>query len=109
MLPWCKAAEIALMGRIIDAQEAYRIGLINKVVSPGEVMTTAREWADVICRAAPLAVRAAKEAMIRGYSMTLEEGLRLENTLEAWVMDTEDFTEGITAFVEKRKPVYKAK
>ena len=109
MLPWCKAAEIMLMGRIIDAQEAYRIGLINKVVSPGEVMTAAREWADVICRAAPLAVRAAKEAMIRGYSLTLEEGLRLENTLEAWVMATEDFTEGITAFVEKRKPVYKAK
>lgn len=109
MLPWCKAAEIVLMGRIIDAQEAYRIGLVNKVVSPEEVMPTAREWAEVICQAAPLAVRAAKEAMVRGYSLTLEEGLRLENNLGAWVMGTEDFTEGTTAFLEKRKPDYKAR
>jgi enoyl-CoA hydratase/carnithine racemase len=72
-------------------------------------MTTAKEWAGVICQAGPLAVRAAKEAMIRGYSMTLEDGLRLENSLVAYLLGTEDFTEGTTAFVEKRKPVYKAK
>jgi len=109
MVPWCKAAEILLMGRPIDAQEAYRIGLVNKVVPQAEVMPTAKEWAQVICQAAPLAVRAAKEAMVRGYSMTLEDGLRLENSLVAYVMGTEDFTEGTTAFVEKRKPDYKAK
>jgi enoyl-CoA hydratase/carnithine racemase len=109
MVPWCKAAEILLMGRPIDAQEAYRIGLVNKVVPQAEVMTTAKEWAKVICQAGPLAVRAAKEAMIRGSSMTLEDGLRLENSLVAYLMGTEDFTEGTTAFVEKRKPVYKAK
>jgi enoyl-CoA hydratase/carnithine racemase len=109
MIPWCKAAEILLMGRPIDAQEAYRIGLVNKVVPQAEVMTTAKEWAKVICEAGPLAVRAAKEAMIRGSSMTLEDGLRLENSLVAYLMGTEDFTEGTTAFVEKRKPVYKAK
>ena len=109
MVPWCKAAELTLMGKPIDAQEAYRIGLINKVVSAKEVMPTARKWAEVICQAAPLAVRAAKEAMVRGYSLTLEEGLRLENALEARVMGTEDFTEGTTAFLEKRKPDYKAR
>jgi E-phenylitaconyl-CoA hydratase len=109
MLPWCKAAEILLMGKPIDAQEAYRIGLVNKVVPPEEVMPLAKEWAETICQAAPLAVMAAKEAMVRGSSMTLDEGLRLENTLEAYVMGTEDFMEGTTAFVEKRKPVYKAK
>jgi enoyl-CoA hydratase/carnithine racemase len=109
MVPYCKAAEILLMGRPIDAQEAYRIGLVNKVVPQAEVMTTAKEWAGVICQAGPLAVRAAKEAMIRGYSMTLEDGLKLENSLAAYIMGTEDFTEGTTAFVEKRKPVYKAK
>jgi enoyl-CoA hydratase/carnithine racemase len=108
-LPWCKAAELVLMGKIIDAQEAYRIGLVNKVVLPQEVMPTAREWANTICQAAPLAVRAAKEAMLRGSSMTLEEGLRLENSLVAYLTGTEDFTEGTTAFVEKRKPVYKAR
>ncbi len=97
------------MGRPIDAQEAYRIGLVNKVVPLEELMPTAREWAEVICQAGPLAVRAAKEAMIRGCSLTLEDGLRLENSLEAYGLGTEDFTEGTTAFVEKRKPVYKAK
>ena len=109
MVPWCKAAEILLMGRPIDAQEAYRIGLVNKVVPQAEVMPTAKEWAQAICQAAPLAVRAVKEAMVRGYNMSLEDGLRLENSLVAYIMGTEDFTEGTTAFVEKRKPVYKAK
>jgi enoyl-CoA hydratase/carnithine racemase len=109
MVPWCKAAEMLLMGKIIDAQEAYRIGLVNKVVPPEEVMTTAREWAETICKAAPLAVRAAKEAMVRGYSMPLEDGLKLENSLIGYTMTTDDFTEGTTAFVEKRKPDYKAK
>jgi enoyl-CoA hydratase/carnithine racemase len=109
MVPYCKAAEILLMGRPIDAQEAHRIGLVNKVVPQAEVLTMAREWAEAICQAGPLAVRAAKEAMIRGCSMTLEEGLRLENALVAYLMGTEDFAEGTTAFVEKRKPVYKAK
>lgn len=109
MIPWCKAAEIVLMGKLIDAQEAYRIGLVNKVVPQAEVMTTAKEWAQSICQAGPLAVRTAKEAMVRGYSMPLEDGLRLENSLIGYIMTTEDFTEGTTAFVEKRKPDYKAK
>jgi len=109
MVPWCKAAEILLTGRLIDAQEAYRIGLVNEVVPPEAVMPKAMEWAEVICQAAPLAVRAAKEAMIRGYSLTLEDGLRLENSLNGYLFGTEDFTEGTTAFVEKRKPDYKAK
>lgn len=109
MIPWCKAAEILLMGRPIDAQEAYRIGLVNKVVPLDKLMPTAKEWAETICQAGPLAVRAAKEAMIRGYGMTLEDGLRLEYSLVNYIMGTEDFTEGTTAFVEKRKPVFKGK
>jgi len=109
MLPWCKAAELLLTGRPIDAQEAYRIGLVNKVVPQEQVMPVAREWAEAICQAGPLAVRAAKEAMVRGSSMTLEEGLRLEGVLFNRVLGTEDFNEGITAYAEKRKPVFKAK
>jgi len=98
------------MGTLIDAQEAYRIGLVNKVVPPEEVMSTAKEWAETICGAGPLAVRAAKEAMIRGSDMTLDDGLRLENSLNNdRLLASEDFNEGITAFVEKRKPEYKAK
>jgi enoyl-CoA hydratase/carnithine racemase len=97
------------MGRPIDAQEAYRIGLVNKVVPQGELMSAAKEWAEAICQVGPLAVRAAKEAMIRGSSLTLEEGLRLESSLFSYLLGTEDFAEGSTAFKEKRKPAFKAK
>jgi len=109
MVPRCKAAEMLLTGKPIDAQEAYRIGLVNTVVPPEAIMSTAREWAETICQAGPLAVRAAKEAMIRGSSLTLEEGLKLENDLEAYLMSTKDFTEGTKAFTEKRKPDFKAR
>ncbi len=109
VIPWAKAAEMLLTGKPIDAQEAYRIGLVNKVVPLEQLMPTAKEWAEVICQAGPLGVRAAKEAMIKGCSLTLEEGLRLENSLEAYLLGTEDFAEGTRAFAEKRKPIYKAK
>jgi len=109
VLPWAKAAEMLLMGRPIDAQEAFRIGLVNKVVPPEQVMPTAKEWAEIICQAAPLAVRATKEAMLKGVSMTLEQGLQLENTLFNYLLGTEDFNEGITAFAEKRKPNFQGK
>jgi len=109
LIPWAKAAEILLTGRPIDAQEAYRIGLINKVVSQDKLMSTAKEWAEVICQASPLGVRAAKQAMLKGYSLPLEEGLRLESSLFEHLLDTEDFAEGTAAFTEKRKPNFKAK
>ncbi|MBI4186804.1 MAG: enoyl-CoA hydratase/isomerase family protein [Chloroflexi bacterium] len=109
MIPWCKAAELLFTGKPVDAQEAYRIGLVNKVVPLAELMTTARAWAEAICQPAPLAVRAAKEAMVRGTSMSLDEGLKLEHDLETALLSTEDFIEGTRAFVEKRKPGFKAK
>ena len=109
MIPWCKAAELVLMGKPVDAQEAYRIGLVNKVVPPEALMTTAREWAETICQAGPLAVRAAKEAMIRGSSMPLNDGIQLERALLAYVLTTEDFVEGTTSFLNKKKPDFKAK
>lgn len=108
-IPRCKAAELLLMGKVIDVQEAYRIGLVNTVVPVEKVMPTAKEWAQQICNCGPLAVRAAKQAMLRGCEMPIEDGFRLEYMLNAYVTSTEDFTEGTTAFVEKRKPVYKGK
>ncbi|MBI4296881.1 MAG: enoyl-CoA hydratase/isomerase family protein [Chloroflexi bacterium] len=108
-VPWCKAAELLLTGKPIDAQEAYRIGLVNRVVPLADLMKTAREYADAICTNAPLAVQAAKQAMYKGYDLTMEDGLRLESSLVASVMATEDFSEGTAAFLERRKPQYKAK
>jgi len=105
-IPLAKAAEMLLMGKIIDAQEAHRIGLVNTLVKDEEVMATAKEWANQICQAGPLAVRAAKQAMVRGIEMPLQDGVRLEYMLNSYVTNTKDFTEGTTAFVEKRKPVY---
>ena len=109
VIPLAKAAEMLLTGRPIDAQEAYRIGLVNKVVPLSELMSAARQMAEMLCRPAPLAVRAAKQAMIKGTSLSLGEGLELEKVLEDLLMTTEDFDEGCDAFLAKRKPEFKAK
>lgn len=108
-IPRAKAAEILLMGQHIDAQEAYRIGLINKVVPLDQLMPTAKQWANTICEAGPIQVRTVKEAMIRGYSMPLEESLRLEREVVDHLRNTEDYMEGVRAFIEKRKPNWKGK
>lgn len=108
-IPRAKAAEILLTGQRIDAQEAYRLGLVNKVVPLDKLMSTAKQYAEAICKNGPLGVRATKEAMIRGYNLTLEEGLQLERDLANRVRGTEDFMEGAKAFAEKRPPNYQAK
>ncbi len=108
-VPRAIAAEILLTGNRITAQEAYRIGLVNKVVPLDKLMDTAKEIANTICSRGPLGVRASKEAMIRGYDMVLEEGLKLESQLATHIRTTDDFMEGARAFVEKRPPDYKAK
>ncbi len=108
-IPWCRAAELNLMGRTIDAQEAYRLGLVNKVVPQAEVMPTAIAWAEEICQMGPLGVRAAKEAMVRGLSLDKEESARLEYALFGRCLDTDDAAEGRAAFIEKRKPVWRGK
>lgn len=108
-IPKAKAAELLFTGRPIDAQEAYRTGLVNKVVLLPELMPAAKQMAESICEPGPLAIRAAKQAMIQGASLGLEEGLRLEAMLQDFLLTTEDLGEGIKAFREKRKPIFKAK
>jgi len=109
IVPLPIAAEMLFTGKVIDAQEAYRIGLVNKVVPPEQVMPTAMELAETICKAGPLAVRAVKEAMMKGINLSLTEGLQLEDALVISLFKTEDFNEGLKAFNEKRAPDYKAK
>ncbi|MFH0846565.1 MAG: enoyl-CoA hydratase-related protein [Chloroflexota bacterium] len=107
-LSWCQAAELLFTGKMIDAQEAYRMGLVNLVVLQEQVLTVAKEWAGAICQVAPLAVRAAKEAMLKGSHLPLSQALALEEALEAKLLDSKDFAEGLKAHAERRKPVYKA-
>ncbi|MFO8102156.1 MAG: enoyl-CoA hydratase/isomerase family protein [Dehalococcoidia bacterium] len=104
-----KAAEILMMGENIDAEEALRIGLVNKIVPLDDLLPTAREWAQKICRKGPLGVRATKEAILRGLNMDLEDGLYMEKALFDGILTTEDSFEGIAAFTEKRQPQYKQK
>jgi len=103
------AAEMLFTGETIDAQEAYRIGLVNKVVPLVDLMSEAKKLALAICRNAPLAVRAAKEAMIRGLSMSLEDGLKLEDEFIRYIMSTKDSEEGVIAFRDKRNPQFEGK
>jgi enoyl-CoA hydratase/carnithine racemase len=79
-----------LMGTPISADEAYQIGLVNKVVPLAQLLPTAKEWAAKICENGPFGVRRAKEAMIRGRDMDLEEGLRLELAFFEEVLQSEE-------------------
>ncbi len=108
-IPMAKAAEMLLTGRPINAQEAYRIGLVNRVVPLAQLMSTARQLAELLCRPAPLAVRAAKQAVLQGIELALEDGLSLERRLNDFLLATEDFEEGCRAALENRKPIFKGK
>jgi E-phenylitaconyl-CoA hydratase len=105
----CNASEILLTGKPVSAREACRMGLINRVVSKDKLAASAKEWAEDICAAAPLAVRIAKEAMSKGTHLSLEEGLNLETALALYLKNTEDFQEGTRAFQEKRQPHFKGR
>jgi enoyl-CoA hydratase/carnithine racemase len=107
IIPFGIAAEMMIMGKRITAQEALEIRLVHQVVPLKDLMATAKARAEKICTSAPLAVAGVKEAMIRGYSMTLDEGLKLESEIGRKVLASKDFAEGRKAFMEKRKPEYK--
>ncbi|KPJ53413.1 MAG: hypothetical protein AMJ37_01415 [Dehalococcoidia bacterium DG_18] len=102
-----KALEMILTAEPIDADEAYRIGLVSKVVSAEELLSEVNEWAKRIITCGPIALRYAKEAVNKGLDFTLEQGLRLEADLYFLIQTTEDRMEGIRAFREKRLPQFK--
>jgi enoyl-CoA hydratase len=97
-----RALEVLLSGEPVTAQEAYRLGLVNQVVAPNELMAAAEALARKIMANAPLAVRFALEAVNHGMQVTEEEGQFLEATLFGLCCATEDMKEGTRAFLEKR-------
>ncbi len=108
-VPLAKAMEIVLMADMITAAEAYRIGLINKVVPQAELMNEVERWVATLLQRGPLALRAAKQAMLQGLSLPLDEGMKLEYRLSRTLFSTEDAREGPKAFAEKRKPEFKGR
>jgi enoyl-CoA hydratase len=106
-VPLGKVKELVYSGDMIDAAEAFRLGLVEKVTPDGRVMDTAMELAAKIIKRGPLGVAAAKKVLNRTRDMALQPGLDLESDFWANLTSTADMKEGATAFIEKRKPEYK--
>lgn len=104
-----RAAELILTGNQIDAQEAYRIGMVNKVVPLVELLPTCESIARAILSKGQIAIRMALKAVNANLEAPLSEGLRVEAALFGECCGTEDFKEGTKAFLEKRKPGFKGK
>jgi enoyl-CoA hydratase len=102
-----KAKELIFTGDIIDAGEALRIGLVNRVVAPGQAVIAAKEMAQKIVTKGPLAIRFAKTVIDFGSNVNIESGLLMEKLAQTVLFATDDRIEGLTAFLEKRPPVYR--
>ena len=104
-----RAAEIFLTGKILNAQEALDLGLYNRVVAPEEVANAARELAEELADRAPLAIAANKAILNREALPRLRASLEDEARKQRVIMGSEDVKEGVAAFMEKRKPIFKGK
>ena len=103
-IPHHLAMGMMLTGRHLPASEAQSLGIVNQVVSPADLLPTARQWIDQILECAPLSVRASKEAALRGRSLPLDQAMTVVFPESARMMASEDFVEGPRAFAQKRKP-----
>src|SRR5262245_12002852 len=104
-----KALELILTGKRIDAHEALRLGLVEQVVPHDRLEAVVEELARTIVSRAPLAVKYAKEAIVRGLELPLSEGLKVESELYTLLRTTEDRMEGARACQEKRPPQFKGR
>jgi enoyl-CoA hydratase/carnithine racemase len=102
-----RALDMILTGRTVSAQEALSIGLIEYVVPDTEMLARAVALAELMAANAPVAVLTAKAAIQRGIELSLQDGLRMEHDLAAFLYTTEDAQEGPRAFLEKRPPVWR--
>lgn len=103
------AVELMLTGRTISADEAFELGLVNRLVATSDLLASAYELASDIEKLSPLSIRACLKAVIAGSDMTLSDGLDLESALFSSLFETEDFREGTSAFLEKREPAFTGK
>ncbi|MGI8551777.1 MAG: enoyl-CoA hydratase-related protein [Dehalococcoidia bacterium] len=109
-LPYAVAMEMLLYGKSIDTQTAFHYGLVNRIVPMAALQETALDYARRLCdESAPLAVRAIKQAVLRGAELPLEQGIALESFIGERLRMTEDAKEGPLAFREHRKPVWRAR
>ncbi|MBN1568586.1 MAG: enoyl-CoA hydratase/isomerase family protein [Acidobacteria bacterium] len=99
-----RAMHMILTGESVDAGEAFRWGLINRIVPAGELLSAAVEMAREMAENSPVSLSYAKEALWKGMDLTLEQGIRMELDLYLHLFTTSDRTEGIAAYKEKRKP-----
>lgn len=104
-----KAKELIFTGRRVDAQEALQIGLANKICEPAKLLAECIKMAAMICETGPIAVEQAKYAINYGLETDIHTGLAIESNAYWITIPTEDRLEGLAAFREKRKPVFKGK
>jgi enoyl-CoA hydratase len=104
-----RAMELILTGRMMSAQEALDAGLITKVVPPEAWYSAALELATEIASMPPVAIQAAKEAILKSFDLTIDAGLEFERRNFYLLFSTEDMREGMNAFIEKRKPTWTGK
>jgi enoyl-CoA hydratase/carnithine racemase len=104
-----KAKELIFTGRRVDAEEALKIGLVNKICDKDSLMTECMQMAAMICETGPIAIEQAKYAINYGIETDIHTGLAIESNAYWVTIPTEDRLEGLAAFREKRKPVYKGK
>ena len=109
LIPLGKAKELIYTGEMIDATEASRIGLVDRVVKREDLVDEAKKLATKILTKGPLAIKAAKKAINEGLALPLREGLKLESRYFGPLFSTEDKNEGAKAFLEKRRPIFKGK
>jgi len=102
------ALRLMLTGTALNADDAMRTGLVAYLAdTPADLAATSGRVAEAVLSRAPLAARLVKDAVLKGYDMTLDQGIRLEEDLYALLQTTSDRAEGVRAFLEKRKPLFR--